>query len=187
MMSFPIRCIRWSAPLPVFAVERPVVGEPEGGDVVGEGVEPDVENVVGLLGNRDAPRHPGTAHAEVLQPLPYDRQHLVLSPDGLDPDPARLDLVPKPVPVRRQPEEEVLLLGPFAGELMDRAGVPRLLQLVLVVEGLATRAVPAGVLAEVDGFTPVGRLRRAQALPESQHTSDMPFLGGADEVVVLMP
>src|SRR5262249_638274 len=103
---------------------------------------------------------------------------------GVDADPARFDLGPEPVGVRRQPEEEVLLLRPLARQLVDRADVVGLPQLVLVLEGLAARAVPARVLAPVDGVLPVGRLRAVEPVPELEDAALVDVLRRADEAVV---
>ena len=104
---------------------------------------------------------------------------------GLDRDAARFDLAAEPLAVGREAEEEVLLLGPLARALVVGAEVPRLLQLVLVVERLAARAVPAGVLPAVDRVLAVGGLRLDEARPERQDAALVALLGGADEVVEL--
>src|SRR5262249_19348558 len=78
----------------------------------------------------------------------------------------------------------VLLLRPFAGQLVDRADVVGLTQLLLVLEGLAARAVPAGVLAAVDGVPAVGRLRAVEPVPELEDSALVDVLRRADEAVV---
>ena len=71
-------------------VRRPEPGEPllvgpvaGGGDVVREGVEPDVRDVVGIPGQRDPPVEVRPADREVLEPAPDQRQHLVPPDLGL--------------------------------------------------------------------------------------------------------
>ncbi len=169
---------------PVVAIVGRVVGEAEGRDVVAERVDPHVEDVVRLLGDRDPPLHPRAADAEVLEPLLDHPEDLVPSRLGADLQRVALDRLAQPALVGRQPEEEVLLLRPLAGSLVIGADVARLLQLLLVLEALAARAVPARVGAAVDGVAPVGCLRDPQLLPEAQHAALVDQVGGADEAVV---
>ena len=95
-----------------------------------------------------------------------------------------LDRLAQPGLVRREAEEEVLLLGPLARPLVVGADVVRLAQLLLVLEALAARAVPAAVLPEVDRVPAVGRLRLAQEGPQLQDAPAMDVLGRPDEAVV---
>ena len=112
--------------LPEGNVSSRLVRQSERGDVVGEGVHPDVENVVGLFGDRNAPLHARPAHAEVAQPLVDHREDLVAPSRRLDQEAIRLDLCPQPVRVGRQTEEEILLLGPLARQLVVGTDVPGL-------------------------------------------------------------
>ena len=173
---------------PVLLILRTVVGIAERGDVVRERVDPDVEHVVRPLRDRDPPLHAGAAHAEVLEPLVDDAEDLVAPRFGIDAKPARRgalrDRLAQPALVGGETEEEVLLLGPLARALVDGAQVARLLQLVLVLEGLAPRAVPPGVRALVDRIAAVGALRLDQPAPQLQHAAHVQVLRGADEAVV---
>src|SRR5262249_13159590 len=121
--------------------------------------------------------------AEVLEALPDDGQDLVAPARGLDAEPARRDLLLQPGRVRGEAEEVVLLLRPLRGPLVHRAEVAGLHQLVLVLELLAARAVPARVRAAVDG-RPLRRLRLPQLRPQREHAVDMDLVRGADEAVV---
>ncbi len=161
-----------------------LVRETEGGDVVAEGVDPHVENVVGFLGNRNPPLHASSAHREVLETLLDDPEDLVLPRLGTDEESIGGDPLLQPLLVGRQPEEEVLLLGPLARQLVVGANVVRRQQLVLVLEALAPRAVPPRVRPLIDRVLPVRGLRRPQARPELQDASPVLLLGGADEAVV---
>ncbi len=169
---------------PVVAVLRGVVREAEGGEVVRERVHPYIEDVVGLLGNRDPPLHARAADAEVLEPLLDDAEHLVPARLGANLELVALDPLAQPALVGRQAEEEVLLFEPLAGPLVIEAEVAGLAQLVLVLEGLAARAVPPGVDAAVDGVLPVGSLRDTQLLPEPEDAAPVDLVGRADEAVV---
>src|SRR6185503_2897515 len=158
--------------------------EAEGGDVVRERVDPYIEDVVGLLRDGNPPLHARPRDAEVLEPLLYHAEDLVLPRLGPDPEHVLLDALAQPALVGRQAEEEVLLLEPLARPLVVGAEVAGLAQLLLVLVALAARAVPAGVGAAVDGVLPVGRLRRAQLLPQLQHAAPVDLVGRADEAVV---
>src|SRR5262249_25674959 len=142
------------------------------------------EHMIGLLRDRDPPLDPGAADAEVLEPLSDHRQHFVLAALRTNPELVRDDLLPQPARIGRETEEEVLLLGPLAGPFVDRAEVAGLLQLVVVLEFLAARTVPARVLAAIHGGLVVGRGRGAQEPPEPQDALDMQLIGGPDEAVV---
>ncbi len=182
-------------PLPVGLVglaARPLRAEAQRGDVVGQRVHPHVEDVVGLLGDRDAPLDPRAADAEVLQAVADHRQHLVAARHGVDADAlavvlAGLDLLAQPGAEVAQPEEVVLLLGPLARALVVGADVARLAQLVFGLEALAARAVPAGVGALVDRRAPERGQRALQAPPQLEHAALVALFGGADEVVVGEP
>src|SRR5207245_1938004 len=130
------------------------------------------------------PLHPRPAHAEVPEPLVDGPDHLVAARVGVDAEPALDDLLAQPAFVGRKAEEEVLLLGPLARPLVDGAQVARLLQLVLVLERLAPRAVPAGVGPLVDRGAAVGALRLHQTAPQLEDAPDVQVLGRADEAVV---
>ena len=171
-------------PLPVALVGLSVVGKAERRDVVAEGVDPDVEDVIGLLGNGNPPLHPGPADGEVLEALADHAQDLVLSRLGPNEEPVGRDELPEPVLVGREAKEEVLLLGPLARALVVGTDVVGLLELVLVLERLAARAVPAGVGALVDGVLAIRRPGAPEALPELQDASAVLLFRRADEAVV---
>ena len=100
-------------------------------------------------------------------------------------DATALDLAPQPA--RRRPRGGRRSSPPRSTRraLVIGAEVPRLLQLVLVLEAFAARAVPAGVLAR--GRRRPGRRaswRRTSFDPERQDAARVALLGRADEVVV---
>ena len=130
------------AAVPVHVVARQ-------GDVVGEGVDPHVDDVPGVEVHRDAPRKARARDAEVLQTwLQEVIHHLVLARLGLDELRVRLDIRHELVGVLAHAEEIGLLLRPD-----DLAPAVRALaahELALRVEGLVRHAVPALVFALVD-------------------------------------
>ena len=136
---------------PPFLEFRLVRAEPDAGHVVDERVEPDVDDVFGVIRELDAPREVAPRDADVLEPSFQPPEHLVAT--GLRDAEFRvlaIELFELRL-VLRQPEEEVLLL-----ELLDVLGMGRVDraasvdELVLVLERLAAEAVQALVRGEVD-------------------------------------
>ena len=123
------------------------------GDVVGERVEPDVHDVLGIAGHRHAPGEAGARHREVLQPALDEAQDLVAP--AVRPDEARVLLVERQQPVGpgRELEEVRRLLDPLdLGAGRDGAALAVLADLGLALDevGLVAHRVPAGILAEID-------------------------------------
>jgi len=149
----------------------------DGGDVVEERVEPDVDGVVGVEGKRDAPLHVGARDREVAQAALHKRQHLVAP--RVRTDEARVGIVvgQQLVLVRRQLEEPALLVHDLERAVARRAGVA-LRGLLGGVEGLAGDAVEALVGSLVDVAAVV------EDLDERRHAALVTRLGGTYEVVV---
>ena len=89
----------------------PVPGEPGGGDVVDEGVEPDVDGLARIAGKWNAPRDPLPGDGHVLQSAFDQAQHLVAPDRRLDRELPAADQREQPLPVPAQPEEPVPLVG----------------------------------------------------------------------------
>ena len=164
--------------LPELPVEPVVPGaEAERRDVVGERVEPDVDDLPGPPGKRDPPLDLRPRDGEVGQPPAHEGQHL--GPARLRPDELRVLLVvlEERRRVLREAEEDVLLRLPQARRAVDRAPLLRV-ELLLRVEGLAAGAVPPLVLrgVEVAGLLDAG--------DDRLDPRPVPALGRADEVVV---
>ena len=128
----------------------PVVAD--GRDVVVEGVEPDVDRVLRVARDGDAPLDRGPGDAQVPEPAPDEARDLV--EPALRPDEFRMLLVEleKPVLVGREPEEVGLLgherrLLAAVGAGLAGLGIERH---VLREKVLVGDAVPALVLALVD-------------------------------------
>ena len=148
------------------------------GDVVDQGVEPDIRDVLVVEGQRYAPLQPrlGPADREIQERFAQEAQHLV--PIALRLDEARivLEVLDQPLLVLRHLEEVVLLLDEGERRLMVRTLAVD--DLLLGVEALAAVAVPAAVLAEVD------LARVVELLENGLHDDSVARLGRADEVVV---
>ena len=147
----------------------------EAADVVGQGVEPDVDHVLRIVGDVHAPREVGPADGEILQAALDEAHDLVVAARGPDPLGVGLQVGQQGRAVRAELEEVAGLLHP--GHLVARGGLA-VHQLVLGEVGLVADAVPALVLAEVDV---------ALGLHAPPHLSDhllVAILGGADEVVI---
>ncbi len=117
---------------PPAPVLRAVDGaEPEGADVVGEGVEPDVDHLGRITGHTDAPT-PGAPHgprdADVLQPPPHERQHLLPERPGVDGERFGPDEPLEVVLIGGQPEEPVLLGDPLEDGAV--VGAPKLNRMI---------------------------------------------------------
>ena len=150
------------------------------GDVVGERVQPDVHDVLGIARHRHAPREAGARHREVLQAALHEAHDLVAP--AVRPDEARVLLVEREQPVGpgRELEEIRRLLDPLdLGAGRDGAALAVLADLGLALDevGLVAHRVPAGILAEIDVA------RCDELLPQRLAGGVVPRLGRADEVV----
>ncbi len=149
----------------------------DGGDVVDQGVVPDVHDVLVVPGHGYAPVDRGPRDRDVLQAALYDPERLVAPGLGED----RLGVLPVPLEEglleTGELEEPVLLGEPLHRALVHRAELA-LEQVALGVVGLARHAVPALVQAFVHVAVVVDRLH------EPLHARDVAGLGRADEVVV---
>ena len=149
----------------------------EGGAVVEQRVDPHVDRLTRVPRHRDAPVDLGPGDGEVVEAVLDHPPRLVAPGGGQHPVGVRVVVRQQAVAVGRQPEEPVLLLDPLDRRAVDRAEPP-LDELVLAVERLARRAVPAAVAALVD----VARL--VDALEDALHLRLVLGVGGADEEVV---
>ena len=145
-MSLPIR---WQARRPeplrqVLARAR----ERERRVVVQQRVPPDVEDLLGVPRDRDAPAEAAAAERDVLQAALDERERLVVAHARLDEVGALGEQALERLLERRQPEEPVVLVLARQRDLVDRAGVA-LGDLALGLEVRAARAVPALVHALV--------------------------------------
>ena len=141
------------------------VGRPEGrvftaigfrktdaGDVVGQGVQPHVHDVIFVARHRHPPFEGGAGNREVLKPTGNEADDFVAA--RLGEDEIRVGVVEfqQSVLPRRKPEEIAWLLHPFdlgpRGRDLIAVGVRD--QLVPGVESLVTDGVPAGIGVEVD-------------------------------------
>ena len=145
-------------------------------DVVQQGVEPDVDRLLGVERDRDAPGEPFAGDRDVLQTRLHEVDDLVPAALGLDEVGVRLVIGEQAVAEGREPEEVILLL-----DLAERdVGVVRAAavdQLLLGLERLAAVAVKARVRLLVDVPGVVDRL---DELPAARVVAR---LAGLDEVV----
>ena len=126
-----------------------VVGEAGAGDVVRQRVEPDVDAVLGIIRERDAPLAAGAADREVAQALAQPAEDLVAEVLRLAERRIVAVELLEPLLVLAQGEEPVLLLEPL--DLERRVlGTVSVDQLGVGLELVVARAVPARVHALVD-------------------------------------
>ena len=167
------------------------IGLPEAGpaQVAGEGVEPDIENMIGgflrRLGNGNAPLDGGTADRKVPQAAANEGDDFIAAGFGADEAGVVLIQREQGLLVGGEAEEEVLFFGPLAGLLVIETDVAGLAELGVILEDLAALAVPAAVLAAVDGRPAVGGFGVPDTSPEGQDASGVGLVGGANKAVEL--
>ena len=147
-------------------------------DVVGQRVHPDVNGVLRVKIDRNAPLERRAGDAQILQARNQEVvEHLCGAGRRLDEVRMRLDVVDQPVLILREAEEVA-----FLARLFHRASAVRtaaVLELKLRPEGLAGRTVPALVFALVDVALIV------ELLENLLYGLHVALVGRADEVVVL--
>ena len=146
----------------------------DGGHVVGEGVEPDVDNVLFVTRDRDAPLEAGARDAEVLEAGFDEAEDLVAARLGFDTEFPGFDEIDDLLLVLREAEVVVLLGDGFGDAAAVRTGGAGR----DINEGLLGDAVLASVGVKVD---------RAAFLQSAEELLDAALVfgaGGADEAVV---
>ena len=147
------------------------------GDIVGQCIEPDVDNVTRVEIDRNAPAERGAGYAEVLKTRFEEVvDHLVLAALRLNELRMLLDVLHQAVSVLAHLKEVCFLLGVYARAAAVRAAA--VLELALGPEGLARLAVFALVGALIDVALVV------QLLEDLLHLFLVHRVGGADELVV---
>ena len=162
---------------PVFLeVVVPPVAVPQGGDVVTEGVHPDIDHVLGVKLHRHPPGEAGAGDAKVLQPLADEGLHLVDA--GLGGEKLRVLVVEGQdfTGVLGEAEEVGLLLG--VHHRAAAVGALAVHQLAFGPEGFAGGAVFALVGPLVDIPLVI------EGLENLLHRFHMVIVGGADKAVV---
>ena len=150
----------------------------DGADVVHEGVEPDIADVLVVERQVNAPRQAAfrAGNAKVLERLAQEAQRLVAAEVGLDELGVRLDVADQPFLIAAHPEEIVGLANALHGTSARRA-VP--LDEVLFREiAFVADAVPSVVFRRVDLPAVV------EILQHPLHDGLVAGFGGADEIVV---
>ena len=134
---------------PVFVVVVVgIVAVAQRGDIVAQGVHPDVHGVLGVEGDGDAPLDRGAGDAGVLQALLDEGDHLVLAALGLDELGVLLVQLEQAVGVLAGAEEVGFLVGVV--DLAAAVGALAVHQLAVGPEALAGFAVVAHILALID-------------------------------------
>ncbi len=151
------------------------VGIAHGGEIVGERVEPDIHDVLGIARHRDAPGEAGARDRQIVEAAADEAHHLVAARARRDEVGIALVMREQPLLPRRQAEEIIFLLHPFDFGAGRRLAVE---QFALVEERLVAHRIPAGELAEIDFAAAL------QLVPQRLARADVARLGGADEIVV---
>ena len=165
---------------PVFLVHLAVVAvhvEAGESDIVAQGVDPHIGDVLGVKLHRDAPGEAGAGHAQVLQAgLQEVVDHLVLPGLGLDELGMLFDVLHQPGSVFAHAEEIGLLPGGLAGAAA--VGTLAVHQLALGPEGFAGGAIHPLVLALVNVPLVI------KLFEDLLHLLFVHGVGGADKAVI---
>ncbi|CDD52908.1 uncharacterized protein BN633_00970 [Ruminococcus sp. CAG:379] len=148
-----------------------------GGDIVGQGVDPHIDHMLGIEGHRDAPLEGGAGYAQILQAgLDEVVHHFLLLALGDDEVRMGFNVILQPLLILGQPQEVCLLLGGL--HLSATVRTLAVHQLGGRPEALAGSTVHALILALVDIPLVV------QLLEDLLYHFLMPWIRCADESVV---
>ena len=163
---------------PIFSIQAVVVGiEAQLGNVVGQGVQPNVYHVLFVKGDGNAPLEAGAGYAKILQAGKQEvLQHLVGAAHRLDEFRMGLDVLNEPVRILGKPEEIAFLLNLFHRPAAIRAAAVH--QLALQPEAFAGGAIQALIA----GFINIPLV--VELLEDLLHRLNMVIVGGAHEAVV---
>src|SRR5690242_12476220 len=155
-------------------------GIAECGDVVGERVEPDIDDMSRISGDRYAPAETRARDRQVLQSATHKADDFIAA--AARSDRVGMGVIPgqQAVLPSGQPEKIVFLLEPFDFRPAWRQlrAVRSVQKLALVVERLVAHRVPSGKPPEID-FAAV-----FEFAPQCLYAADMTRLGRANEIVV---
>ncbi len=160
---------------PIF-LEGVTVGVAERGNVVGEGIEPHVHDLVRIARNRHAPVEllHIAADADVFETAFEQRHNFVLANLGLDSEFVGRNKMLDLIGVSGKFEEIIVFLDLLERGFMD--GTDVIWNLKIGVEGLATHAIPTFVAGFVDVF--------GAGSPEGLGGFFVARVGGADKLIV---
>ena len=163
---------------PVFAVERIIVRPvAQGGDIVGERVDPHIDHMLGVEFHGNAPGERRARHAQILQAGAQEVvQHLIGAGNRLNEFRVLLDVIDQPILVFAHAQEIAFFLHQFHGAAA--IGAATVHHLRGRPEGFAGRAIQALIFALVDVALVV------ELLEDLLHDLHMARLGGADVVAV---
>ena len=162
---------------PVLVELLRIVEETDWRQVVRQCVEPDVNDVLRVDGDRDAPVERGARDAEVVEALLDEVDHLIAARDRLDEVRMVFDVLQHAVRVLAH-LEEVRFLGDFLHRAVAVRAAAVLIELVFRPIALARRAVEAFVGALVDVAL------RVDAVEDLLHDALVALLRRADEIIV---
>src|SRR5690606_17531343 len=165
--------IRRPVPLEKFRIVR----VPQGGYIIGERIQPDVDHMFTVKGDRDPPGKGGPGNTEIFQTGTEEIiDHLIFPRYRLDELGMGLDMFQEPVGVFGEAEKITLFVEEL--NLPLAIGAPALYQLPFQPEGLAGGTVPAFVFALVN--IPLF----VKAVKDRLDPFNVPFLGGPDKIVI---
>ena len=152
------------------------IGIAEGGDVVGQSIEPDVDDVPVVPGYRNPPVERRARHGKVAEAVFHEGEDFIPLGFGLDEVGIGLDMRQQPLLVFAHPEEVGFFLELFGGAVA--IGAFEVDELGFGPESLAGGAVPVFILTQVN----VPFLKDLGE--ETGYSLFVSLLCGADEIAV---
>ncbi len=161
-------------------LRRALVRIADAGDVVGQRVHPDIDDMARRVRHRNAPIQRGARNRQILQPAFDEADDFVAALRRQDEIRIVLVMAQQLVLIVREPEEIGLLLGPFDRRALraDAHAVLAQLGLVLGVEGFVAHRIPAGIGVQIDVAIVL------HPAPDFGDGVMMARLGRADEIVI---
>src|SRR5882762_1164752 len=155
------------------------LGESRGGQIIDQGVEPDIDRLVRIAGEGNAPRQSLAGDRDVLQPV-FNQAHHLVAPDlRLDAELAGRDELEEPLAVRAEAEKVIALFG---GDEVERGMLDAMpvRDLGRLLELLAAGAIQSLIVRDVQIFGPL----LLDALQQRDDAAHVARLRRADPVVV---
>ncbi len=166
---------------PVLAIQLFVIAVcivADAGDVVGQCIQPYVDNMAGIKVNRNAPLEAGTGHAQILQARQKEIvHHFILAGHRLDEFRMRVDMINEALCVFLHLEEIRIFILLMNGSAADRALVT-VHDLRSGIECLTLRAVHALVLTQIDIALVI------ELFKDLLNLTLMIFIGGTNEAII---
>ena len=161
---------------PPFLEQILVSAVPNPGGIADQRIEPDIDDVLGSKGQRNAPQLSRTTDRDVLEASFEQSKDLVPSDIGFEKLRVITEVLQQAVAILRKLEEIVLLAEPLRSQVRMDLALP-FDEILFLFEGFTRDAIPPFVESLVDVATLVTDLR------ELLHCRPMPRLRRPDEII----